>query len=186
MKVDVPMRRTMLGIALFLTLGATAYGWIDDQKPDALEVVTAVRETQEPARIVPVAQIAKTAAEKLPGRMLLEVDRDIFSVLGKEPEPEPEPQKIAVPTSATPIISQPLPVSPPLPIAPILPFTYIGKLGESGQYTVFVSARGKNYAVKAGETVAQLYRIEEIRPPLMTVTYLPMNIKQTLPIGEID
>jgi len=184
MKAGVPMRRIMLGIALFLTLGATAYGWIDDQKPEALEVVVAVTEKQEPAGMVPVAQIAKNVAERLPDRMLSEVDRDIFSVPRKEPEPEP--QKMAVPTIVPPIISQSLPVAPPPPVAPTLPFIYIGKLGENGKYTVFVSARGKNYAVKAGETVAQLYRIEEIRPPMMTVTYLPMNIKQTMPIGEID
>lgn len=188
MKTGAASRQIVLGVALLLTIGATAYAWVNDQAvPDAADLVVAVVEPRERISMMPVAKIAKDAADQLLGRELHDVERDIFSVPRKEPASEPEKTAAPIVTPPPPPILPPvLPVAPPPPVAPSLPFTYIGKLGEDGKYTVFLSARGRNYAVKAGETIAQFYRVEEIRPPMMTVTYLPMNAKQTIQLGEMN
>jgi hypothetical protein len=69
------------------------------------------------------------------------------------------------------------------PSAPPVPFKYIGKLYGDDEYTVFLHLNGRNISVKTGDTIAQSYKIEEINPPLMSATYLPLNIKQTIDIG---
>lgn len=118
---------------------------------------------------------------------LLEPDvaRDIFMVPRKA---EPVVSKAAVvpAKSPKPVVLPVLPTVIPKPTSPVLPFTYLGKLNDAGQVTVFLSAGSKSFVVKTGDVVAQVYRIDEIKPPTMTMTYLPLNIKQTMPIGEAN
>jgi hypothetical protein len=74
-------------------------------------------------------------------------------------------------------------VPPPPPSAPPLPFTYMGKLIEDGQMTVFLTKQDRNYVVKVGDTIDGTYKVEEVSARMMTLTYLPLKIKQTLMIG---
>ena len=80
----------------------------------------------------------------------------------------------------------PKPSRPQPPSAPPLPFAYLGKMLEDGQLTVFLSRQDRNYVVKRGDVLDGSYRVESIEPPLMTLTYLPLNIKQTIQIGGLD
>ena len=38
--------------------------------------------------------------------------------------------------------------------------------------------------VKSGDVIENTYRVEKVMAPTMTLTYLPLNMKQTLYIGE--
>ena len=78
----------------------------------------------------------------------------------------------------------PKPLPPPPPSAPPLPFSYMGKLIDEGRITVFLSRQDRNFLVQAGDTIESTYRVDEINAGVMTVTYLPLDQKQTLPIGE--
>ena len=80
-------------------------------------------------------------------------------------------------------LSTPIPAAPVTPVAPVIPFKYIGKILGDDEYSVFVALNGKNYVVKEGDIVQQTYKIEKITPPVMTVTYIPMNVLQTMQIG---
>lgn len=70
------------------------------------------------------------------------------------------------------------------PTAPPLPFAYIGKVIEDGTETVFLTREDKSYAVKRGETIDGVYRVEKIAPSSVTFTYLPLRQKQQLATGE--
>lgn len=72
---------------------------------------------------------------------------------------------------------------PPPPTAPPLPFIYIGKLEEEGRTTVFLAREGTNYSVKQGDQIDGVYRIDHVSAQAVVFTYLPLNIRQTLPIG---
>lgn len=72
---------------------------------------------------------------------------------------------------------------PPPPTAPPLPFVYIGKLEEEGRITVFLAREGTNYSVKQGDQIDGVYRIDHVSAQAVVFTYLPLNIRQTLPIG---
>jgi hypothetical protein len=77
----------------------------------------------------------------------------------------------------------PKPLPPPPPSAPPLPFAFMGKLVEDGQLTVFLTKQERNYVVKAGDTLDGMYKVEAVTPTMLTLVYLPLNIKQTLMIG---
>lgn len=177
-------RSAVLAVALLLTLAATAYVWHNDLPAPSHAVSVLVVEHHVGLRLPLALQASPDLGQQMNGRKLSAVINDIFSVK-KVPEvkaPPPPPVELQ---PAPPVFILPPPI-PQIPSAPPLPFSYLGKLGEGGQYTVFLLAQNKGYAVKVGDIVAQMYHIDEIKPPLMTLTYLPMKIKQTMPIGEAN
>ena len=79
----------------------------------------------------------------------------------------------------------PKPAPPPPPTAPPLPFTYLGKYLSPDAGLVFFLAKGDRlYTVPAGEIIDGIYRVEGISGGLLGLTYLPLNIKQSINIGE--
>jgi hypothetical protein len=82
-----------------------------------------------------------------------------------------------------PVIAQPAP--PPPPVAPPLPFAYMGKFTEpSGKVVVYLGQGDKAHTVSVGDTVGGTYRVEALDSKQLTFTYVPLDIKQTLPIGN--
>jgi hypothetical protein len=83
----------------------------------------------------------------------------------------------------------PPPVSnapPPPPMAPPLPFVYIGKAAADGAWEVYLSRADKVYVVRAKTVIDGTYRVDAIAPPLMSLTYLPLNQVQQINIGVLD
>ena len=75
------------------------------------------------------------------------------------------------------------PPPPPPPAAPPVPFTYLGRLAEGPQTTVFLAAGDRNLVVKAGDVIDNTYRVDEVGERMLMLTYLPQNVKQFIPIG---
>lgn len=93
--------------------------------------------------------------------------------------------------------SLPVPVPAPLPSMlqassatdsgpPPLPFRVIGKKLEAGAWEVFLMQDNETLVARVGERVGTLYKIESIAPPVMTLTYLPLNAVQTLQVGDVQ
>lgn len=83
----------------------------------------------------------------------------------------------------------PPPVSnapPPPPMAPPMPFTVIGKAVADGAWEVYLAHGDKTYVVKNQTVIDGTYRVDKIAPPLMSVTYLPLNQVQQINIGVLD
>jgi len=79
----------------------------------------------------------------------------------------------------------PPPPPPPKPTAPPLPFTFIGKTQEpDGTITLFLSGHDRVYLVKSGDTIDGIYRIDGIKNGQLTLTYLPLQIQQSLTVGD--
>jgi len=72
---------------------------------------------------------------------------------------------------------------PPKAVAPRLPFTVLGKKLEDGMWQVFLSRDERILVVKTHDTIDNAYRVDEIRPPVMTLTYLPLQQRQLVAIG---
>jgi hypothetical protein len=79
----------------------------------------------------------------------------------------------------------PAPPAPP-PTAPPLPFTYIGKSVGEGVWEVYLARGDRTYILRDKDVVDGSYRVESIAPPVMTLTYLPLNQVQQLNIGVFD
>ena len=75
---------------------------------------------------------------------------------------------------------------PPAPMAPPLPFVYLGKVAADGAWEVFLSRADKTYIVRANTVIDGAYKVVTIAPPVMTLTYLPLNQVQQLNIGVFE
>jgi len=170
MTLSMKQRRWILGAALLLTVAAAAS--IDNPDEQDGEVVQAdtskVRtpqrqaermESVEPAMDVLVEQLQRPA---MPQRV-----KDVF-----------EAKSWYVPP--------PAPKIKPAPSAPPLPFVFIGKMKEGDRATVFLEKQNRIYLVHEGDAIDGNYRVDTIKAPLMTLTYLPLDIKQTVQIGEAN
>ncbi|WP_051711081.1 hypothetical protein [Andreprevotia chitinilytica] len=87
---------------------------------------------------------------------------------------------------ATPVPAQSASAAAMLPPqAPALPFQVLGKYIEDGKLAVFLQYGERNIVARAGDTIDD-YRVDQIGGGLMAFTYLPLNEKQTLVIGEVN
>jgi len=92
---------------------------------------------------------------------------DPFTVSSWLPPPPPPPP--------------PPPVVIPPPTAPPLPFAYLGALGANPQKSqVFLSNGDRLLIVSPGDVIDGQYRIDSIASGVITITYLPLRIRQML------
>lgn len=118
---------------------------------------------------VPVA----IAALRPRAELMKHATAQIFASQTFDPPPPPPPKP---PPSA--------PAAPPT--APPLPFTYLGKKLDNQAWEVWLAMGDKTLYVRNGSIVETDYVVNSIKPPLMTLTYLPMKQTQTLTIGGAE
>jgi hypothetical protein len=76
-------------------------------------------------------------------------------------------------------------VVPPPPTAPPLPFTAMGSYARPGDAKVYFLTRGDRvFDVHVGDTIDNTYSVDGEANGVLTLTYKPLNIQQTLPIGD--
>lgn len=76
-------------------------------------------------------------------------------------------------------------VAPPPPTAPPLPFTVMGSYAHPGSSTVYFLTRGDRvFDVHVGDTIDNTYSVDSAANGQLTLTYKPLNIQQTLAIGD--
>lgn len=79
----------------------------------------------------------------------------------------------------------PKPVPPPPPTAPPLPFAFMGSYQEpEGRLILFLTKGDRLYTVSPGDVIDGIYRVEEVAAGQLGLTYLPLNIKQSMTIGD--
>lgn len=81
---------------------------------------------------------------------------------------------------AVPLAAAPAPVAAQ---APPLPFHVLGRYEEAGQSIVFLQYNEQNLVVRAGDTIADVYKVERLSGSTMTLRYLPLNLAQSLDVG---
>ena len=74
---------------------------------------------------------------------------------------------------------------PPKPVAPPIPYAYFGMSIQDGRTVVFVMRDQRTFVLAVGEVIENLYRVEEIRPADVVLTYLPLNERQVMKIGTV-
>jgi hypothetical protein len=89
-----------------------------------------------------------------------------------------------VPPPPPPPPPPPKPVPPPPPTAPPMPFSYFGRYEEDGTLIILLVKAERIYTVSEGEVIENTYRVERLTGGLLELTYLPLNIKQTIGTGE--
>jgi hypothetical protein len=92
-----------------------------------------------------------------------------------------------VPPPAPRVVAKPVEVeiAPPAPpAAPPLPFVYLGRYGDTAARTIILSKGDRIYTVAVGDIIENSYRVEKFTQGAVHLTYLPLNIEQTLRTGE--
>ena len=76
------------------------------------------------------------------------------------------------------------PPPPPAPTAPPLPFTVMGSYARPGDVAVYFLTRGDRvFDVRVGDTIDHIYSVDSAANGQLLLTYLPLKIQQTLPLG---
>jgi hypothetical protein len=78
----------------------------------------------------------------------------------------------------------PPPVVPPPPTAPPLPFTFLGRYQDAGKPVFFLVRGDRILTVKEGDIIEGNYRVDGVKGSTLGLTYLPLDIKQSLEIGS--
>jgi hypothetical protein len=69
---------------------------------------------------------------------------------------------------------------------PQLPFTYLGKAAADGVWEVYLAHGDKTFVVRTHSVIESAYRVDRIVPPVMVLTYLPLNHQQQINIGMLN
>lgn len=104
-----------------------------------------------------------------------EIKDNIFAIPPPPPPPTPPPKRVEGP-----------PPPPPAPTAPPLPFRFIGRLIDNGSTTIFIAQNDRSFAVRQGDTVADVYKVEQLTPSEIVFIYLPLAERQVLQIGAAN
>ena len=169
MTLRVRRRWIFLGLMLCVTLAAAA--WVGREEGANDEQIVAPRNGNPIER----AAFKKQESENPPPLELNKLNRSAVDEVKQNlfvakswnvPQPPPKVGK------------------PAAPAAPPLPFSYMGKLQEeSGRLIIYLAKGDQAYAVSQGDVIENTYRIDAVEAKQIVITYLPMAIKQTLPIG---
>lgn len=171
MNISLKQRRWLLGGALLLTVAAAAS--VDKQDdPDSGVVLAdtskARAQNRQSGGAASPGPFADILVDKLKRPALPEKAKDMFAA--KSWYVPPPVSKVK-----------------PVPTAPPLPFTYVGKMLEEGKSsTVFLERQNRIFLVREGDAIDTNYRVDTIKAPVMTLTYLPLDLKQTMQIGEAN
>lgn len=165
-------RWSVILLALAATLVAVAR--VSDNAP-------VVKDARVPARPVAATAYSSTSAsaakptdsEEL--RVVPLVSRvmssDMDDMFAAPPKPAViEKQAIAVPDAP--------------PQAPPLPLRLLGKMTENGEPVLFLTWNELHLVAHVGDVIEETYRLEKIAGGQAEFVYLPLKIKQSLPVGE--
>lgn len=137
------------------------------------------------------------ARQRLPEPIHVELER--LARLQAKPDadpkpdagPEPEDMEIGNVFGATSWYTPPppsppplLPEPPPAPTAPPLPFTYLGRYEDAPALLAILLKGERMYVVAEGDVIEDTYRIDRLTQTEVELTYLPLDIKQSLSTGE--
>ena len=161
--MTVRKRHAVLAIASAVTLAMTVWASLQDDVPAAVArparsaVTTEKREAPSATPAAHDAQASQTRTAFPPARA------DLFSA-----------------HTWTPRVSD----KPAAASAPVMPYTYFGRMTEDGTLYVFLQRGERNYTAKRGDVLDRVYRIDEITPAAILMTYLPLMQRQTLHTGS--
>lgn len=76
------------------------------------------------------------------------------------------------------------PPPPPKPTAPPMPFSYLGLYEDAPGKVVMLVKGDRVYTVSVGDVIENTYRVDRVDHGMVEMTYLPLNIKQSINTGN--
>jgi hypothetical protein len=163
-------RQLALGGALAVTLAATAWVATRPEDDTASTVAAPARRAVSvaPSSAASVAAVA-TPGERQPWADVPAAQLAAWQPPALPPPPAPPPQP---------------PAPPPPPMAPPLPYQMIGRLleGEGAKAVDVAMLSGPNtlLTVKRGDVIDGQWRVEQVTPSGVSLTWLPAKLPQNI------
>ncbi len=185
-------RKTIIGLALAVTLIAVVLVEdeeaivVDTAQPVSVKKASRKQTTRAHAPAarsdyLDVDQLGQRTFDPLAGKLFASM-----SWVPKRPQATPQEQKVMAQQRAeAKAMAQAQAKARAEKVArtpPPLQFTYIGKAIDGNKTWVFLAQDDENFIAKIGEKIDGQYRLDTINDESVTLTYLPLNAKQTLPI----
>lgn len=158
-------------ILALAALSATPVYWLlKEPVRESLKPLSQTEISGSPARL-----LERVPASVGPDSALPEQGRDkvdLFAPRTWEPPPPP-------------VTSTPAP--PSLPQAPPLPFKFFGRVVDPDQPASFVLTRGNEMiTARVGDRIEPAYLVDKFDGTLLHLVYLPLNIRQTIFVGNAN
>ncbi len=169
----MPTRREWALLALVLPVIVLAAAATDETDEESAVAVAPARPQRMNAELQPGADTAELDLAQLRREVRAAEPGNAFATKSWYVPPPPPPP-------APP----PKPLPPPPPKAPPLPFTYLGKFQDAALPVIFLVRGDRVLTVRAGDVIEGTYRVDGIVGATLGLTYMPLNIKQTLDIGR--
>jgi hypothetical protein len=83
-------------------------------------------------------------------------------------------------STATPAAAAPTRALPAAPVAPAVPFVYVGRYLDGSKQVVMLLRGEQLLLVQQGETIDKLYRLERVASDVIELTYLPLQVRQSV------
>lgn len=163
-------RKLLLAIALLASLGATAWAAMQDDEADGevIELATPAAalgaSPEKMTRTLALPSLARSPAAENAAPAT-----DLFKAHAWYVPPPPAPKSAAVAEL------------PAKPVAPSVPYTYMGKLEDAPQGTLYLlAANNKVYTVLQGEVIDRVWRVDGEDAATLHFTYVPLALPKTL------
>lgn len=169
-----PWRQRALFGALAVTIilsGASGKGWKGADEPVPLPQTRMPPVSREPEQPQLHIELERLQRQDAPADADKVASNSFGAMTWHVPPPPPPPRP------------QSKPVSPPPPTAPPMPFSFMGRYEEGGGRIILLVRGDRIYAVSEGDVIDNTYRVERLAGGQLELTYLPLDIKQTISAG---
>ncbi|MGK5042846.1 hypothetical protein ACQ4WQ_21165 [Janthinobacterium sp. GB1R12] len=179
------MKKAVLGSAAVATLLAALFA--PEDEGSIVGPATATTRQVERVAVAPLA--AATAAAPANRALAIEPRRaledDEAATLFAKQSWQPEtPKKIMLDQQAAQAALPAARVDANAP--PPLPFQFLGRFVDEGKAAYFLQAGERNVVARPGDTLEERYRFDGVVQGALQFTYLPLNLKQTLAVGDLN
>lgn len=190
------VKRTMLGLALFLTI---IFAWFAPAaSDDGVALSDRAKTTAVPSR--DASNVTKDPTIKSSPNAAASIPVAVLKIRSRSQSDELDPQDSRLFTSTqwtipvlqkslTPQIKsvdkiKPVDGTPAIEAPPSLPFVVLGRYIEAGQEVIFLQHNNQNLVVRVGDTLLEQYKVESLQGTTLNLRYLPLNLAQSLEIGS--
>ncbi|MEW6120845.1 MAG: hypothetical protein AB1593_12235 [Pseudomonadota bacterium] len=163
-------RRLVLFALLAGALGWSAWLALNEpvEEAESIELAKPDRPAEQAGQAA--TKLAASDSAGPDGPRLAQAEADLFPEQTWYVPPPPPPPPPYVP--------------PPPPQAPALPFAYMGRWLEGGETTWYLTRGSLPLAVRTGQVLDGVWRLEEARAGMLNFTYLPLNQTRSLRTGD--
>ncbi|UQV47985.1 hypothetical protein KIV45_08055 [Janthinobacterium lividum] len=179
------MKKAVLGVAAVATLLAALFA--PEDEGSIVGPATATTRQVERVAVAPLAAATVAAqtdrALAIHPRRALE-DEEAATLFAKQSWQPETPKKIMLDQLATQAALPAARADANAP--PPLPFQFLGRFVDEGKAAYFLQAGDRNVVARPGDTLEERYRFDGVVQGALQFTYLPLNLKQTLAVGDLN